>query len=161
MFSSSLIRKTSLAALLPLAAFVLAGCGGGPDMAPAGGTVLYNGEPLADADVLFMPEGGGPVSVGKTDSEGKFTLSATAKPGARVGKHKVSVQSIEAYLLANAPKEEESPENEGGMRYGRRWLIPEKYGNYISSGLEAEVVAGGENNFTFELTGEAPNKKRR
>jgi hypothetical protein len=131
-----------MAAVLMLAA----GCGAkGPTMAPAGGKVTYNGEPLANANVIFVPEGGGLTSVGQTNAEGRFTLSSSTRPGAVVGKHQVAVQAIDE----SKTKTIESGEVSGA----RRSLIPEKYGNYAASELTAEVKKDGPNDFTLELSG--------
>lgn len=130
-----------------------AGCDDdGPSMVPAGGKVLYNGEPLDGANVVFVPEDGGPSSVGQTGADGRFTLSTSAKPGAVIGKHQVAVQAIEG-----APS---SSTNESGEFEGEhRWLIPKEYGSHFSSGLSAAVTNDGENDFTFELTGGADGRR--
>ena len=78
---------------LPVLLIVVAGCGkGGP--VPVRGTVKLNGQPLADASVLFIAQDpGGKDATGFTDANGEFRLS-TIKPGdgALPGKYKVVVQ---------------------------------------------------------------------
>lgn len=124
------------------------GCGGdAPDLAPAGGTVTHDGTPLADADVLFIPEAGGPAAVGRTGADGKFQLTTGGSAGAVIGKHKVAVQ-------AAAENSEGQSVVEGGEFIGEiKSRIPVTYGNYDMSGLTAAVTPDGENNFTFDLTG--------
>lgn len=132
-----------------VAMILAAGCGSdAPTLAPAGGTVLFNGEPLTEANVVFIPEEGGPSSVGQTGDDGRFTLSTGGQPGVVVGKHQVAVQAVEEAKLS------EAGEVEGAVRS----RIPEKYSNPLASELSAEVKQDGENNFSFELTGPAPRR---
>lgn len=71
-----------------------------------GGVVTLNGEPLADASVLFIPivyahrqQARIPVAFGKTDSEGNYHLSYLMEDGMRSGAHlgrcKVLVSKLE------------------------------------------------------------------
>lgn len=140
-----------------------AGCGArGPAMAPAGGTVLYNGQPLANADVVFIPEDKGPSAVGQSAADGKFTLSTSGRPGAMVGKHQVAIQATERRRRDGkadpVPSQELVPESELKSPYVSRSVIPTSYANQFESGLNAEVKKSGENQFTFELTGPAGAK---
>jgi hypothetical protein len=139
----------ALTRIIVLAVPLLAiGCGGdAPELAPAGGMVTHDGTPLADADVLFIPEAGGPTAVGRTGSDGKFQLTTGGIPGAVIGKHKVAVQAAAETSAGQTVVE-------GGEFIGEiKSRIPATYGNYEMSGLTADVTADGENNFTFELTG--------
>ena len=76
-----------------------AGCSDGQfPLASISGTVTFDGEPLEGAEVVFAPmerDGVievGPVSVGHTDQEGRFTLKTVkGQQGAVVTKHFVSV----------------------------------------------------------------------
>jgi len=78
-----------------------AGCGGDQyEMAPVPGpgTVTYDGEPLAGAEVVFAPMESddemrvGPVSIGVTDSDETYTLKTLkGVEGAVVTNHRVSV----------------------------------------------------------------------
>lgn len=90
----------------PLLLLALAGgCGGGGAVAPVSGRVTLGGQPLADAVVTFQPireqdaaaqvVGG---SVGRTDASGRYELRLVApdKPGAAVGKHRVSISTATA-----------------------------------------------------------------
>lgn len=157
---TSQYRTTRLRVALATSCIALIiGCGdGGPPMAEAGGTVLINGQPLVGADVIFNPEYG-PTAVGQTDDEGKFDLTTNGKSGAVIGKHKVAIQAVEGFRVSgtSSPADEDSSqdevESEGDLRFGRRWLIPEQYGNPLSSGLTAEVEKGSDNDHTFQLSG--------
>lgn len=128
------------------------GCGGGVPpgpkqlaTVPAGGTVTFQGMPVANATVAFQHAEGAASASGKTDANGKFTLSTYGtNDGAPVGKYKVTVavsgvQEIEPGVLA--------PEPEGGFKSP----IPAKYGDPAQSGLEAEVPAGGKPDIAIDL----------
>ena len=81
-----------LAAVLPLAA----GCGkGGPEIVPASGQVLIDGQPLATGIpgyVQVIPAAGRPATGNIDPQSGKFTLTtATKDDGCINGTHKVVV----------------------------------------------------------------------
>jgi len=64
---------------------------------PAGGTVTYNGAPVANAQVGYYPADpeSGRTAVAETDASGRFTLKtplgSTSSPGAMPGEYKVTV----------------------------------------------------------------------
>src|SRR5262245_19668277 len=90
----SMNRRCLVWPLLIAATLVAAGCGGdAPELAPAGGTVMHDGAPLANANVVFIPESKGPAAVGLTGADGKFQLTTGGEPGAALGKHKVAVSA--------------------------------------------------------------------
>ena len=89
--------RTRLA--LGLALLLALGCGG-RKFVPVSGKVTLNGQPLAGATVSFQPIAEGSVeaaagSVGKTDAQGEYTLTAsTGQGGAAVGKHRVMISLL-------------------------------------------------------------------
>lgn len=90
-------RITAFTALV-LGTLAVAGCGGGPKLAPVSGIVTVDGKPYPNAVVSFQPvamkngDNPGRGSVGKTDKDGKFTLKYEGQePGAVVGKHVVRI----------------------------------------------------------------------
>lgn len=146
-----------------LAALLLAGCGGsrGPDVVPAGGTVTYEGKPLANASVSFTPASGRP-AVGTTDAQGKFTLRTGTQDGAVIGTHKVSIYAVDGQvkLPDNLPDPEADPEGyhtavEEFMNENppsTTLVIPQRYTRPVTSGLTFDVTSGGENQFEVTLT---------
>ena len=75
----------------------LAACGGNPKTYKVTGTVIWKGQPVADANVSFMAEGQSRPSTGKTNAQGKFTLSTfKSNDGALPGKNKATVTKVEA-----------------------------------------------------------------
>ncbi|MBQ7813863.1 MAG: carboxypeptidase regulatory-like domain-containing protein [Thermoguttaceae bacterium] len=115
------------------------------------GVVTYNGEPLADANVKFIPsDSTGSQSVGKTNEKGEYklqTLLGAADAGTTPGEYKVTVDCVEPYETGNMIEENgtEIPETKV------RSVIPETYGRPETSGLTATVVEG-DNVINFELT---------
>ncbi len=117
------------------------GCSGPslPAVAPVTGTVTWQGQPVADAEVLFMPKGSRPAN-GTTDSQGHYKLSTFGQgDGAVIGQHAVTVTKRVA--ISDAPY---SPE---------RSEIPEQYSGLTTSDLKADVTAAGPNEFNFDLVG--------
>jgi hypothetical protein len=112
-----------------------------PDTVPVTGVVTYKGEPLADAQVSFIPAKGKPASA-TTGADGRFQLT-TFEPndGAIVGEHTVTIAKT-----APAADKKDDPYAE------HKSVIPEKYGNLKESGLKETVTADGPNDFKFELT---------
>ena len=86
----------------------LCGCNSSKfDLAPVSGVVTLDGEPVADARVIFEPQrtgqealSAGPSSNGVTDDEGRFTLETTVEGhrGAVVGAHTVTVSTYLAEI---------------------------------------------------------------
>ena len=127
----------SMLGLCAVAMLPLLGCGGSGDVAGVEGTVTLDGAPLADAAIVFQPEGGRPSS-GRTDAQGHYTLEYTAtESGAQIGKHKV--------MITTAGMEEDATGNLVEVKE----TLPAKY--HEKTELTAEVT-GGSNTIDFELT---------
>lgn len=123
-------------------------------IAPVSGQVLFNGRPLAGAHVLFQPVRTGtqidvgPESVGKTDDDGRFTLS-TIEPersGAMIGKHRVSVTIIEEENRYGGGGETDG----GGNRVPPKYTLPERY--RLGTELEVDVPPDGTDKLELALT---------
>jgi hypothetical protein len=85
--------------LLGLVVAAAAGCGrSDAKIVEVTGTLTYKGNPIANAEVHFVPEQGRP-SWGQTDEQGRFKLNyERGHDGAVVGKHKVFVRPVPARL---------------------------------------------------------------
>lgn len=145
--------------LAGLALCVLAsGCSdGGADRKPThpvSGTVTLAGSPVADASVTFSPTGQGqPVATGRTNSEGKYTLTTyEGGDGAVAGDYVALVtkssasttndpQAVhEAYTSGKAPASGHSGRGgSGGSDSGT--ALPDKYSNASTSPLTVTVKA--------------------
>ena len=156
-------------AVCGLSAMICAGCGGSPKLYPASGTVKYDGTPLADASILFIPQGGRP-SIGATDASGNYTMSTGGKPGVPAGTYSVTVskssgeaggsQDVQLPPSDAQVSEEEINKMKEQMQEQMRGMdkrarpkpaIPVKYSLPEGSGLTATVNAE-KHEFNFDLT---------
>lgn len=134
---------------------VFAGCGGGHqfkfDAQKVEGTVLYKGAPLSQATVSFAPkidDDGSKFASGKTDENGKFTL--TIRPGGEPGKGTTPGD----YLVLVSRKGDKP------VRYEKSDMgdvpiyeetVPKKYQSKLHTDLSAFVEKKPKNEFVFEL----------
>lgn len=125
-------------AMLLVVVLLAAGCSDGrPKRVAVQGTVLYKGEPVEGAHVMFIPHGARPASA-RTDAQGRFVLH-TFDPadGAVIGTHRITIAKMSADSDdPYAPKTS---------------VLPDQYRRTDTSGLTAEVTLDGENDFLFEL----------
>ena len=138
------MRRRLLYSFLPAAALAVCGCGGVDDQPETGevtGKVTLDGQPLADATVMFKPEQGRPSS-GRTGADGTYVLQYNADtPGAKVGPHKVYISTYVEPRINDDTKKVEDP--------GVKEKVPRKYNQETT--LTADVKSG-DNDLPFELT---------
>lgn len=129
------------AALLTLLALVTAGCGpGGPDIAGVKGKVTMDGEPLADASVIFVPVAGGRPAAARTDAEGNYELNFSGgRKGTIPGMNKVQITTELGTYEGD----------DGKMIPARPETVPMEYNT--QSTLEVNVVDGQMNEANFDL----------
>lgn len=147
-------RRASMACV----AVAVAGCGGvhdgRPATYPAGGIVLFDGRPLAGAQVSFLAVGAPRAAIALTDAEGIFTLSTfAAGDGAVAGQHVVTVS-----LPSPTPPMTGYAESdyEAAMLSYRRLprhaaRLPRRYGDPSTCGLLFTVSATNTNQFALDL----------
>ncbi|WP_437223356.1 carboxypeptidase regulatory-like domain-containing protein [Planctomicrobium sp. SH661] len=144
------LRWRCCAAVSLIMTFLGCGGSGAPAMAKVSGVVTYQGKPLSDANISFVPESG-PIASGLTDAEGKFSLSIRGTPGAVLGEHRISITAFKPVTPSpgNKPSAAGSEDLNPAKPVSR---IPEKYGSPETSGLSAVVVKQRTpNNFQFDL----------
>jgi hypothetical protein len=163
---NSHVRSNSLATMfVAFALMFTTGCGSSETtvkLVPTKGLVNYNGEPLKNAEVTFVPENG-PVATGTTGEDGRFLLTTGGRPGAPPGSHKVSVlapnDSPEAVSRKDMTPEDMAkiagtPEMDKVFEASKS-SIPDKYSRSEDSGLTATVSENeSENDFLFDLKGQ-------
>lgn len=125
------------------------------------GEVTMNGSPVAGATVTFSPVGEQPAAFGRTGTDGTFTLTTyDAGDGAVAGNYHVLVsKSAGGSGAAAGPPGGHDPDNPDtfqapkypGKDSGSGSVLPEQYSKAETTPLTAEVTAGGENKFGFEL----------
>jgi len=162
-----------MAAVLSIPA-ILSGCGNTnlPQTSVVKGRVTYQGDPVEGATVIFgrgnRNMGAGEVALGKTDSNGDFSLTThlagqTDVKGAVPGEYKVTISkhvpppniSAAAYQAkvdaANKIAEEGGMVAPGDEPPAMVELLPGKYSSPAQTELTAEVQPGVVNDFPFEL----------
>jgi hypothetical protein len=118
----------------------LVGCSGAHGTASVRGTVLYKGQPVEGAMVIFHPKGDGATAKpaqGKTDSGGHFTVATYFGPGdqptgALPGDYTVTVTKIDEPQGTFDPHKDPPPKNH----------LPVKYATPQHSPLTATIKPG-------------------
>jgi hypothetical protein len=128
------------AALLGLA--LAAGCASGDlPTAVVTGKVTYDGKPVPNGTVLFVPAAG-PPATGEIQPDGSYRMTTYANgDGAVLGKHQVCITALQDITGRGAEERTPLPPP----------IIPEKYMHRATSGLTADVQPG-ENTIDFALT---------
>ncbi|MBM4002697.1 MAG: DUF4198 domain-containing protein [Planctomycetes bacterium] len=124
----------------------MTGCGAGePKIHPVTGKVLLNGQPLADASVVFHPVDAQSRPelrrlTARTDAGGAFRLT-TRDPGdgAPAGEYGVTVEFRELVQ-----------EGDEFVRSGAN-LLPDRYAHPATSGLHCRIEAGSNQLLPFQL----------
>lgn len=112
------------------------GCGpSGPQRYPVSGTVTWNGQPLAEGDILFVPVDGATVPDPGKIKDGKFSFEAQA------GQKKVEIRATR----------EAGPVDPVMGAPPRVQFVPAKYND--ATELTAEVKPQEKNEFIFPLEG--------
>jgi hypothetical protein len=139
--SITLIRATSrrprfdlsLAVTVSIASAALAGCGTSDTgrLVPVAGKVTVDSKPLSTGSLVFKPDAAKGNAAkfepsGTIGGDGAYSLFTKEKPGAPIGWYKVGIVAQQA--SANDP-------------YVMKSLVPERYNDADTSGLEIEVVA--------------------
>ncbi len=124
-----------------IVALAIAGCGKqAPPIAPVTGKVTYEGKPLPGRAVIhFMSEGGFGSSC-ELQPDGTFRLGSEYGKGILPGNYKVSI----------APPIP-SPLDTKAAVQPTYYYIPQKYRDFGTSDLTAEITADGTNDFPFDM----------
>jgi hypothetical protein len=152
------VQRQTLTWIVLCLVALMVGCTQGDDMGlvRAKGTVLYNGQPVAGANVTFAHIDGH-LATGTTDAQGVFTLTTNGRPGAMLGDHKVGISKFENNMPDTSqlkPEDMMRMQQEGGgsAAYEPKALLPIKYSMPTDSGLSATVVEDeSQNTFEFPL----------
>jgi hypothetical protein len=136
--------RNGAVALTMAAVLVLSGCGQRPKSTrpatyPVRGTVTLNGEPLADAVVMFNSVAQSHGSVAITDSNGSYSLTTfVADDGVVPGDYTVAIIKE----VPVAPKAGEPGSSPVAAPPDTKNILPKKYADGATSGFKATVVAG-------------------
>ena len=131
-------------AALAAGVMLIAGCGSknALDTIPIRGEVIYNGKPLTEGTVVYLPAPGSKSrqATGPLESDGSFSLTTqSADDGAMKGEYQIIVLAYKPKPPEPKSKEElEALINKEGESQ-RGFIIPEKYTNPETSGLSDTV----------------------
>jgi hypothetical protein len=140
---SRMIRRPA-APLAWLLCLGLAGCGAaGPKLVSVQGKVTLGDKPVTNGWVILSPDAAkGNTSPeeprGEIDPQGNFRVTTGTRAGAPPG----------AYRVAVTAAEQVDPNNP----YFTKWLVPEKYIDFRTSGLSFEVAEGAAGAYDLKLT---------
>ena len=158
-------RHVFLSILVAAFSVSVSGCSDRPDLAPAGGKVTLDGQPMPGAVVTFQPVAGGRLGTAETDADGVYQITTFGPDvdGAIVGEHFVGVvrvggpgaskpaaaQPVDANSLSNlgVTTDEESKRQESEIQY----IVPKTYMAPSQSGLKVTVTSGGSDQLNLEL----------
>lgn len=133
---------------LLLAMAMLSGCVPANDQPMLGlvkGTVKFDGKPLSDVGVTFVPNDGRP-AFGTTDAEGKYELTYIRDTkGCKIGFNRVEIGNTEEQ---GDEMETEGDEATQTVDKSGKPRIPAKYNTKSELSV---VVKAGENLFDFDL----------
>jgi hypothetical protein len=141
------LNRLPLALVLALTP-ALVGCGGERlKTAIVKGKVTYNGKPVPNGTITFIPNGPGPSASGELQKDGSYNLTTYRKgDGAVLGQYKVIIVAMQD--MSNRLPEERNPTPPS--------IVPDKYTSAATSDLRAEVE-DRENICDFDLAD--PKKK--
>jgi hypothetical protein len=115
--------------------FAVTGCGKS-EMGRVSGRITKNGKPVAGVNVMFYTPNR-PVARGKTDADGRYTLSTRRlNDGAYAGHQKVAI---------------ETSFNPDGSPHPQAGAVAPNIGDLATTPLDAEVKAGTSNTCDFDL----------
>ncbi|WZO96282.1 carboxypeptidase-like regulatory domain-containing protein [Isosphaeraceae bacterium EP7] len=140
---------------------VLAGCGeDGPTLVPVRGTVTLNGQPLADAEIVFVPDPANTDVTGgrdKSGPDGNYLATYNGRSGLAVGRYKVLVskkaEAPPGMVLPDAIKMDRVQQEMMGIR---KEILPSKYSSATKSDFAADIKEQGG---VFDFDVKAPASK--
>jgi hypothetical protein len=140
---------------------VLIGCGeDGPPLVPVSGKLTMDGQPLADAEVVFVPDPGNTDVTGgrdRTDADGVYSSTYNGRSGLAVGRYKVLVSKKSeppaGTVLPDPIKMDRVQQEMVGIR---KETLPSKYSSATKTDFAADVKEQG-GTFDFDLK-PAPRK---
>lgn len=150
------MTRLKASAFLGLVVVLVAGCGGDPKYAAVSGRVLVDGKPREGLVVMFQPIGSkenpnpGKGSAGRTDADGRFTLSVDdSTSGAVIGQHKVAIFTP---LSENELRSDPEIGSDDGAPPGPKETIPPKYNDMTELTFTVPPEGSDQANFDLQTT---------
>ena len=125
------------------------GCANKSGTIPVSGKVTLDGKELETGAVTFSPITSGEPAIGQIQADGTFHLRTKVDgDGALAGRYRVSVAAFKK--TSASPTSPGMPTSTLGES-----IIPVRYNNSSTSGIQLEVTTSGANNFPIELLSNA------
>lgn len=140
-FVGSLAMRRAIACSCAAVLVMLVGCNRSSQESQVSGRVTLDGNRIGPGTVVFAPLDGGKPATGSIEKDGSYKLKTSRELGLAAGTYKVAV-SIRK-LPENVERSDQPPPG--------KLLIPDKYEQSTTSGLEYEV-ASGRNSIDIDLT---------
>jgi hypothetical protein len=123
----------------------LSGCDQGPERVPVAGRVLIDGQPLTKGTIRFVPETGRAAS-SQIAQDGSFRVISKSLAGSGMEIKGLFPDTYRVAVLSSEPVDQtENSET--------RWLAPQRYADFRTSGLEVDIKKPNEK-MIVELTWE-------
>jgi hypothetical protein len=120
---------------------IFGGCRGGSMESDVSGTVTLDGKKVGPGTVVFAPaQPGGKPATGSIESDGSYNIKTSRATGLSAGAYRVAVSVRE--MPQNVKRGDRPPPGKS--------VIPEKYEDENTSGLQYDV-APGRNTINIEL----------
>lgn len=141
-------RPGSVAAVVYCGVVVglVSGCSRSTQESQVSGNVSLDGKQIGPGIIVFAPAGNGTPAIGPIDHDGSYSMSTSHEVGLSAGNYKVGVLIRE--VPTNVKRGDRPPPG--------KLLIPEKYEDSATSGLEYDV-APGRNTIDIELKSQSSN----
>ena len=151
-------KQSIIPLCLSVSILAMTGCGSGDprhrNLVPASGVILYNGEPIEGASVTFHHEdtskqGGSAIS----EANGVFTLRTYGGPGTYPGTYIVTASKVTVtYPISDEELNRRELEGLPVPAPTTEWLLPLKYRDKATSGIQIVIPPGGDRNLRIELS---------
>jgi hypothetical protein len=122
------------------------GCGGSSQESQVSGNVSLDGKQIGPGIIVFAPVENGTPAIGPIEHDGSYRMSTSHEVGLSAGKYKVGISIRE--VPKNVKRGDRLPPG--------KLLIPQKYEDSTTSGLEYDVVPGS-NTIDIELKSQSFN----
>jgi hypothetical protein len=123
-----------------------AGCSRSSQESQVSGNVSLDGGEIGPGIIVFAPVDNGTPAIGPIEDDGSYSMSTSHEVGLSAGKYKVGISIRE--LPTNVQRGDRLPPG--------KLLIPQKYEDSATSGLEYDV-APGSNTIDIELKSQSSN----
>jgi hypothetical protein len=140
------MRSFAWCLLFVVSAGMGSGCGSRSGLAKVHGIVTFDGKPMENATVYFMPSGGSPGqhATGMTGPDGSFDLTTGKDFGAYPGDYTVTVQYDEGTVYpAGNMKEAKAGGAKNRVKKPPKYVVPAIYGDATKSPLKQKVPPDG------------------